>query len=97
MSGSKFLHLTPRALARRIQRRALGEMTMARRRPSPLPSRPTRGDDMAKVAPYHTNSPEHREVYHDHDDCPDGKRIKREHEEQGTGSKKPCKECRKLN
>ena len=29
---------------------------------------------MAKVASYHTNSPEyaahHREVYHDHDNCP---------------------------
>ncbi len=36
-----------------------------------------------KVAPYHTNSteypPEHRNVYHDHDDCPDGKRIKPQH------------------
>jgi hypothetical protein len=52
---------------------------------------------MAKVAAYHTNSPEyeprHREVYHDHDDCFDGKRIKQEHKEQGTGSKKRCKEC----
>ena len=32
-----------------------------------------------KVAPYHTNSreypPEHRNVYHDHDNCPEGKRI----------------------
>jgi hypothetical protein len=55
---------------------------------------------MTSVGAYHTNSPEyppqHREVYHDHDDCPDGKRIKREHKEHGTGSKKRCKECIKL-
>jgi hypothetical protein len=55
---------------------------------------------MAKVAPYHTNSREepsaHREVYHDHDDCADGRRIKREHFEYGTGNKPRCKECIRL-
>lgn len=55
---------------------------------------------MAKVAAYHTNSPEyppkHREVHHDRDDCPDGKRIKREHKLQGSGGKPRCKECIKL-
>ncbi len=55
---------------------------------------------MAKVAPYNTSSPEypptHREVYHDHDDCPDGKKIKREHRQSGKDGKKPCKECAKL-
>jgi hypothetical protein len=44
---------------------------------------------MAKVSPYHTNSteypPKHREVYHDKDTCPDGKRIKPEHRLAGTG------------
>jgi hypothetical protein len=53
-----------------------------------------------KVGPYNTNSPEyppaHREVYHDHDDCPDGRRIKREHKEPGQGGKKRCKECVRL-
>ena len=56
---------------------------------------------MAKVAPYHTNSPEyppeHREVYHDKDTCPAGKRIKSEHREQGTGNKKHCLQCDKAN
>ena len=56
---------------------------------------------MAKVAAYHTNSPEYptqtREVHHDHDDCPDGKRIKREHRVSGTGNKRRCKECIKLD
>jgi len=55
---------------------------------------------MAKVAPFHTNSteypPEHRNVYHDRDDCPDGKRIQSKHRESGTGSKPRCKECIKL-
>ena len=53
-----------------------------------------------KVAPYNTNSPEylpqHRNVFHDQDDCPDGKRIKREHREAGSGGKAHCKECTKL-
>jgi len=55
---------------------------------------------MAKVPAYHTNSPEyppkHREVYHDHDNCPDGKRIQAKHRENGTGGKLRCDECKKL-
>jgi len=55
---------------------------------------------MSKVKPYHTNSteepPRHREVYHDHDDCADGKRILPRHLEQGDGGKPRCKECIKL-
>jgi hypothetical protein len=55
---------------------------------------------MAKVATYHTDSPEyppeHREVYHDHDDCHDGKAIKAWHRKSGDGGKKRCKVCIKL-
>jgi hypothetical protein len=56
---------------------------------------------MAKVADYHTDSPEyppkHREVYHDKDTCPDGKRIKPEHRKAGRGTnKKHCLECDKV-
>jgi hypothetical protein len=55
---------------------------------------------MAKVAAYHTDSeeyaPQHRNVYHDHDDCPDGKRIQAKHRKSGTGGKLRCKECAKL-
>ena len=55
---------------------------------------------MAKVSPYHTNSteypPEHRNVYHDHDDCPEGRKILPKHRESGTGNKLRCKECIKL-
>ncbi len=56
---------------------------------------------MATVSAYHTNTPEyppqHREVYHDKDTCPDGKRIKPEHRESGTGGKKHCLECYKVS
>jgi hypothetical protein len=56
---------------------------------------------MAKVAPYYTNSPEypprHRQVHHDHDNCPDGRKIQLKHRRAGMGGKQPCKECRKLD
>jgi hypothetical protein len=55
---------------------------------------------MSKVSPYHTTSeeypPSHREVYHDHDDCPDGKKIKSANRKAGTNNKPRCKECIKL-
>jgi hypothetical protein len=55
---------------------------------------------MSKVNPYHTNSteypPEHRNVYHDHDNCEDGKRIQQQHREFGTGGKPRCKVCIRL-
>jgi hypothetical protein len=50
--------------------------------------------------PYHTDSPEyppkHREVYHDHNNCPDGKRIEQRHRKDGTGGKYRCAECVKI-
>jgi hypothetical protein len=55
---------------------------------------------MAKVPAYHTNSPEYppeqREVYHDHDNCKDGKQIKPQHRASGTAGRRRCKECIKL-
>jgi len=55
---------------------------------------------MAKIDLYHTDSPEyppeHRNVYHDHDDCPDGKRIKSWHRKDGKGNRPRCDECIKL-
>lgn len=55
---------------------------------------------MATVNPYHTNSPEyppeHRDVYHDKDTCPSGKRIKSEHREKGKGNKEHCSQCKKV-
>lgn len=55
---------------------------------------------MTKVAAYHTDSPEyppeHRNVYHDYDNCPDGKRIKPWHRKAGTANRPRCDECKKL-
>lgn len=55
---------------------------------------------MAKDPAYHTNSPEYppkqRNVYHDHNDCPDGKRIKSWHRVSGTANRPRCDECIKL-
>jgi hypothetical protein len=55
---------------------------------------------MSKVGAYHTTSPEyppeHRNVYHDHDNCPDGKRIKPQHKVDGKGGRPRCDECVRL-
>jgi hypothetical protein len=55
---------------------------------------------MAKVSPYHTDSPEyppsHRNVYHDHDDCPAGKHIKTWHRKAGDAGRPRCDDCIKL-
>jgi len=55
---------------------------------------------MAKVSPYHTDSPEyppsHRNVYHDHDDCPAGKEIKPQHRKAGTAGRPRCDDCIRL-
>jgi hypothetical protein len=56
---------------------------------------------MAKVAPYHTDSeeypPKHRQVYHDKDTCPDARKIQQKHRKFGTGGKKHCEECDKVD
>lgn len=55
---------------------------------------------MPTVPAYHTNStdydPKYRQVYHDKDTCPDGKRINALHRESGTGGKRHCLECDKV-
>ncbi|MEO8078148.1 MAG: hypothetical protein ABI818_17600 [Acidobacteriota bacterium] len=55
---------------------------------------------MAKVASFHTNSleylPKHREVYHDKNTCPDGKKIRTKHRAVGYGDKKHCSACDKV-
>lgn len=53
-----------------------------------------------KVSPYHTSvlhySAEERNVYHDRDDCPAGRRIKLEHRTAGTANRPKCKDCARL-
>jgi hypothetical protein len=48
------------------------------------------------VYPYHTilmEDERNRNVYHNHDDCPDGLRIKPEHRRAGTANRRRCDEC----
>ena len=56
---------------------------------------------MVTINPFHTDSheypPEHRNVYHNKESCPDGKRIKREHRIPGTDNRPRCKECDKIS
>lgn len=54
-----------------------------------------------KVNPFHTTTPEegpgHRDVYHDNNECSDGKRIKPENRVSGTGGRPKCDECKGLS
>jgi hypothetical protein len=55
---------------------------------------------MTKIPAYNTNSieylPKYRDVFHDQDDCPDGKKIKPEYRQSGTPGKHRCDECIQL-
>jgi hypothetical protein len=52
---------------------------------------------MARVDPYHTKNLEegegHRNVYHNDDECPAGKRIKPENLESGRDDRPLCEDC----
>jgi hypothetical protein len=50
----------------------------------------------ANTSPYHTETPELRDVHHNRSDCPDGKRILASNKLAGTGGKPLCKECKKI-
>jgi hypothetical protein len=51
---------------------------------------------MAKVPSYHSDSLEDKPVYHDHDDCWEGRKIERKHLQPGTGGKRRCEVCTSL-
>jgi hypothetical protein len=51
---------------------------------------------MAKVNPYHSASPNDRNVYHDHDDCTEGNNIEKQNIRQGTGNRPRCDHCVRL-
>jgi hypothetical protein len=55
---------------------------------------------MAKVPAYHTITPEkpygERDVYHDHDNCPAGRRIEPQNRRRGTANRPRCEDCIKL-
>jgi hypothetical protein len=52
---------------------------------------------MAKVPPYHTITPEkpygQHDVYHDHDDCPEGRKIERKNWRPGMDGRDRCEDC----
>lgn len=55
----------------------------------------------AKVDAYHTvtqeqDEPKHRNVYHNHDDCPDGKRILPENKRSDKDNRPRCDACVEL-
>lgn len=54
-----------------------------------------------KVNPFHTKNLEegagHRNVYHDNNQCSDGKQIKPENRESGTDNRPKCDECKTLS
>jgi hypothetical protein len=52
-----------------------------------------------KVYPYHTvlmEDESNLNVYHDLDDCPDGRRIQPQHKWQGSANLRKCDECVRL-
>jgi hypothetical protein len=55
---------------------------------------------MAKCPPYHTATNEtaygQRNVYHDHDDCPDGRQIEDKNWRSGANGRPRCDECKQL-
>jgi len=55
---------------------------------------------MSSVSPFHTDHPEypqeHRNVYHDEDECQFAQAIKLEHRVEGAGGRPRCKRCEKL-
>jgi hypothetical protein len=57
-------------------------------------------EQMAKVAPFHTDLQDHpasqRRVYHDHDECPEGALLLPHHRKPGTGDKTHCSKCAEI-
>ena len=53
---------------------------------------------VSKTSPYYSDTPEDRQryVYHDHDDCEDGKRILARNKKSGTGGRPRCDACIRL-
>lgn len=51
-------------------------------------------------APYHTmteEKPEQRDVYHDYQDCPQGRRIKPENRHGGKDGRPRCDDCKAMD
>jgi hypothetical protein len=51
---------------------------------------------MPYVAPFHSTRGE-TYVFHDHDGCREGAKIKPAHRNIGTGNRRPCARCNRLH
>jgi hypothetical protein len=51
---------------------------------------------MSKVSAFHTKTPEEPQVYHDNNECDEGKKIKPENRVPGTGGRRQCEVCSDL-
>lgn len=51
---------------------------------------------MSKVSPYHSTNPRDPDVYHDHDNCPNGQQIPARNRAPGTGGYPRCQNCQRL-
>jgi hypothetical protein len=51
---------------------------------------------VSKVAPFHTTTSEIPAVYHDDDECADGKRIESQNRAAGKDDRRRCDECDRI-
>jgi hypothetical protein len=49
-----------------------------------------------KVSAYHSINPSDPDVYHDHDDCPEGQQIPAYNKRQGTNGYRRCQSSTKM-
>ena len=49
-----------------------------------------------KVSAYYSTNPSDPDVYHDHDDCPEGQQIPARNKSQGTNGYRRCLSCTKM-
>lgn len=49
-----------------------------------------------KVPAYYSVNPSDPDVYHDHDDCPEGQQIPARNKRQGTNRHRRCLSCTKM-
>jgi len=51
---------------------------------------------MSKVPPFHSSIPQYRNVYHDDNKCPEGKKIRARNRRPGTDERPRCSHCMRL-
>ena len=54
-------------------------------------------EEPTAATPYYTVEPEIPAVYHDKENCPDGKQILEKNKRYGTDDRDLCKECPKVS